>query len=533
MAQIEIYDTTLRDGTQGLDFNLTSEDKVAIAKRLDSFGIDVIEGGWPGSNPKDATFFAMMKDVPLLRAKLAAFSMTRRKNTPTAEDVNMKALLDAETPVVTIVGKSWTLHVTDALGTTLEENLAMIRDSVAYMKAQGKIVMYDAEHFFDGYNADADYTLATLKAAEEGGADRIVLCDTNGGTLPAEIVARVREVQTRVSTPLGIHAHNDCELAVANSLAAIDAGAMQVQGTINGYGERCGNANLVSIIANLALKLGYDQPQDITGLRDLSHYIDERANMQPNSRAAYVSDAAFAHKGGMHVSAVNKNPDTYEHIHPEQVGNRRRILLSDLSGRANVLAKAVEQGEETSSHDPSVQAIVTRLKELENRGYAFEGAEASFKLMSQKVRGEYQPYFRLHGFNINITKRDSDPRPVAEATIKVGVGEQLEHTAANGNGPVNALDKALRKALVRFYPMLQELTLVDYKVRVLSGLESGTASVVRVLVEMTDGQDTWGTVGASTDVIEASYEALTDAIEYKLLKDDVAPSAPVHQHVPS
>ncbi|MEM6431845.1 MAG: citramalate synthase [Deinococcota bacterium] len=523
MAQVEIYDTTLRDGTQGLAFTLTSEDKVAIAKRLDSFGVDYIEGGWPGSNPKDATFFNMMKDVRLVRAKLAAFSMTRRKNTPVENDVNMKALLEAETPVATIVGKSWTLHVTDALGTTLDENLAMIQDSVAYMKAQGKTVIYDAEHFFDGYRADREYALATLTAAASGGADCIVLCDTNGGSMPTDIVRVLQTSQTRVQTPLGIHTHNDCEMAVANTLAAVQAGAMHVQGTINGYGERCGNANLISIIPNLALKLGYDQPQDLRALRDLSHYIDERANLQPNTRAAYVSDAAFAHKGGMHVSAVNKNPDTYEHVHPERVGNQRRILLSDLSGRANVLAKSDDHEASDPNLQANMQAVVTKLKELENRGYAFEGAEASFKLMSQKVRGEYQPYFLLHGFNINITKRDNDPRPVAEATIKVGVGDQLEHTAANGDGPVNALDKALRKALVRFYPMLQELSLVDYKVRVLSGLESGTASVVRVLVETSDGQDTWGTVGASTDVIAASYEALTDAIEYKLLKDKVKP----------
>ena len=522
-AMVEIYDTTLRDGTQGLDFNLTSADKVAIAKRLDSFGVDFIEGGWPGSNPKDVTFFAMMRDVPLLHARLSAFGSTRRKHTAPEDDVNLQALLEAHTPVVTIFGKSWDLHVTEALGASLEENLEMIRDSVAYMKSLGKMVIYDAEHFFDGYRADAAYALATVSAAAAGGADRIVLCDTNGGSLPQDIAARIHELRATLETALGIHAHNDCELAVANSLSAVQAGACHVQGTINGYGERCGNANLVSILPNLVLKLGYTQAQNLEHLREISRYIDERANMQPYARAAYVSDAAFAHKGGVHVSAVNKNPHTYEHIDPAVVGNKRRVLLSDLSGRANVLAKSLEYGQKVSPQDPQVRDIVTRLKELENRGYAFEGAEASYMLMSKKVCGEYSPYFTLHGYHVAITKRDSDGIPVCEAVVKVEVAGQLEHTAANGDGPVNALDRALGKALQRFYPSLAELELRDYKVRVLSGEEKGTASVVRVLVETSDGRNTWGTVGASTDIIDASYEALIDAIEYKLLSDNVTP----------
>lgn len=520
---VEIYDTTLRDGTQGQDFNLTSADKVAIAKRLDGFGVDFIEGGWPGSNPKDMKFFELMKAVPLAHARLAAFGSTRRKNTSAEHDVNLQALLEAETPVVTLFGKSWDLHVTEALGATLAQNLEMIRDSVNYLKAQGRFVIYDAEHFFDGYRADADYALATLQAAVDGGAARLVLCDTNGGSLPDFIAARVAEVKARFDLPIGIHAHNDAELAVANSLAAVQAGASHVQGTMNGYGERCGNANLVSIIPNLVLKLGLEQPQDVRLLRDLSRYIDERANLQANARAAYVGDTAFAHKGGVHVSAVNKNPHTYEHIAPEMVGNQRRVLLSDLSGRANILAKSAEFGDEANAKDPAILQVVERLKELEHRGYAFEGAEASFQLMSKKVRGEYLPYFTLHGYKVTIDKRDTDKEPVCEATIQLEVGGELEHTAATGNGPVNALDAALGKALLRFYPKVADIKLTDYKVRVLSGPETGTASVIRVQVEVSDGKDSWGTVGASTNIIDASYEALIDAIEYKLLKDKVKP----------
>lgn len=521
--KIEIYDTTLRDGTQGLDFNLTAEDKVAIAKRLDEFGVDFIEGGWPGSNPKDMKFFEMMKKVDLKTAKLSAFGSTRHRNNLAEEDPNLLALLDAETPVVTIFGKTWDLHVTTALGASLEQNLEMIKSSIAFMKSKGKIVIYDAEHYFDGYKADPEYAQKTLQAALDGGADRLVLCDTNGGSLPEFIAERVTKTQQEFDCPIGIHAHNDCELGVANSLSGISAGAVHVQGTVNGYGERCGNANLTSIVPNLALKMGYPQSQDLEQLRDLSHYIDERANLQPNIRAAFVSDSAFAHKGGIHVSAVNKNPDTYEHIKPELVGNKRRILLSDLSGRANVLAKADEYGEVVDSKDPAIRAIVDRMKALENRGYSFEGAEASFQLMSKKVKGEYTPYFNLHGFNVAIVKRKSDSKPVVEVTVKLDVGGELEHTAASGDGPVNALDRALKKALTRFYPSLAELKLTDYKVRVLSGVESGTKSVVRVQVETSDNIDIWGTVGASTDIINASYEALIDAMEYKLLKDKTKP----------
>lgn len=519
MATIEIFDTTLRDGTQGQGFTLTSQDKVAIAKRFDAFGIDVIEGGWPGSNPKDAEFFSRMRDVPLGTARLSAFGSTRHRAKTADDDANLAALLAAETPVVTIFGKSWTLHVTEALGATLEQNLAMIRDSVAFLVGHGREVIYDAEHFYDGWRVDPDYALETLAAAVEGGASRLVLCDTNGGTLPARIAAGVGVVRERFDVPIGIHAHNDAELAVANSLAAVQAGAMHVQGTIGGYGERCGNANLVSILPNLVLKLGYEQPQRIDHLRELARYVDERANLQPNVRAPYVGDAAFAHKGGVHVSAVAKRPDTYEHVDPLEVGNERRILVSDLSGRANIVAK----GDGDPNAVEGAREVVARLKELEHRGYSFEGAEASFQLMARKVRGEHRPFFTLSGYTVIIDKRDSDATPRAEASIKVEVGGILEHTAADGDGPVNALDRALGKALTRFYPDLADLRLTDYKVRVLGGDEAGTGSVIRVQIEYSDGIERWGTVGASTDIIDASYEALIDAIEYKLVKDHVEP----------
>lgn len=516
--RVEIYDTTLRDGTQGQGFTLTSGDKVAIAVRLDDFGVDYVEGGWPGSNPKDAEFFRRMVDVPLTRARLTAFGSTRHRDRSVDDDANLAALLAATTPVVTVFGKTWDLHVTEALGATLDGNLAMIRESVAFLVAHGRTVVYDAEHFFDGYRADRAYALATLQAAAEGGAETLVLCDTNGGSLPAFVTDGVAAaVHALPHLRLGIHAHNDAELAVANTLAAVLAGARHVQGTIGGYGERCGNANLVSIVANLSLKMGVSVGPSPARLREVARFVDERANLSPNVRAPYVGDAAFAHKGGVHVSAVAKRPDTYEHVDPGDVGNERRILLSDLSGRANVLAT----GEVATSDE--ARAVVARMKELEHHGYAFEGAEASFQLMARKVRGEHRPYFTLHGFTVVIDKRDDDATPRAEASIKVEVGGRFEHTAADGEGPVNALDRALGKALTRFYPQVAEMHLCDYKVRVLGGDDSGTASIIRVQVEFTDGRDRWTTVGASTDIIGASYEALIDAIDHKLLKDDVVP----------
>ncbi len=515
LAAIEIYDTTLRDGTQGQGFTLTSQDKVAIAKRLDEFKMDFIEGGWPGSNPKDIDFFERMKDVSLTHAQLAAFGSTRRKHAAVEDDPNLNLLLASGAPVVTIFGKSWTLHVEEALQTTREENLAMIEESVRFLKANGRTVVFDAEHFFDGFTADRDYALATLSAAAAGGADRAVLCDTNGGSMPNHVHEASREAHAHLEIPIGIHAHNDADLAVANTLESVTAGATHVQGTVNGYGERCGNANLISVLPNLALKRGHAQPQRVDRLRELSRYVDERANMQPNIRAPYVGDAAFAHKGGIHVSAVNRRPDTYEHVAPESVGAERKVLLSDYSGRANVVAK--------NEGSADAQAVVARMKELEHRGYAFEGAEASFMLMSRKVRGEHEPFFKLHGYTVLVDKRDVDDTPRAEATIKLEVAGEMEHTAADGDGPVNALDGALIKALGRFYPEVTQMELVDYKVRVLSGDQTGTASVIRVQIEYTDGNETWGVVGASHDIIAASYEALIDAIEYKLVKAGVRP----------
>ncbi len=525
---VEIYDTTLRDGTQGQDVHFTSDDKVAIARRLDAFGIEFIEGGWPGSNPKDARFFEAMRGVQLTNAKLTAFGSTRHKDSAPEDDANLRALLDASTEIVAIFGKSWTFHVEHALGATLDANLEMIRSSVEFLRAQGRRVFYLAEHYFDGHQADSDYALATLNAALAGGAERLVLCDTNGGTLPDAIAARTREVVAMSPVLVGIHAHNDCELAVANSLAAVQAGAQHVQGTINGYGERSGNANLVSIVANLALKLGRPQPQRLHELKALSSYVDERANLAPNVRAAYVGDGAFAHKGGIHVSAVNKLPETYEHVPPESVGNRRRVLVSDLAGRANVVAKLAEWAAGSSitadgvpGADVDTREVVAHIKELEARGYAFEGAEASFQLLTRKVQGGFEPYFHVNGFTVMIDKTVGAPR--CEATVRLLVGDHEEHSAASGDGPVNALDRALLKALGSFYPTLLTLALRDYKVRVLSGPDTGTASVVRVQVEMGDGARTWSTVGASTNIIEASYEALIDAYEYKLVSDGVAP----------
>jgi 2-isopropylmalate synthase len=518
---VELYDTTLRDGTQGQGVSFTSDDKVAVARKLDAFGIDLIEGGWPGSNPRDVAFFERMRDVPLARARLAAFGSTRRKDTVPEDDPNLRALLAARTPVVTLFGKSWTLHVVEALGASLDENLRMIEDSVAFCRSQGVRVIYDAEHFYDGWAADDAYALETLAAAVRGGAERLVLCDTNGGALPARIAAGVREVIARWGVPVGVHTHNDGGLAVANALAGVEAGARHVQGTVGGYGERCGNADVLTVLANLVLKLGALQPQRLDEMTVLARYVDERANLVPNPRTPYVGEAAFAHKGGIHVSAVNKRPDTYEHVAPEQVGNVRRVLLSDLSGRANVVAKAAELGDgglASGAHE-----LVGRLKELEHLGFAFEGAEASFQLVARKARGEHRPYFALHGYTVVIDKRDGDTTPRCEATVRVQVGETFEHTAADGDGPVNALDRALRKALEGFYPTLRDLRLTDYKVRVLAGPDTGTASVVRVVIETTDGSRTWGTVGAQENIIDASYQALLDAIDSKLHADGVAP----------
>ncbi len=518
---IRIYDTTLRDGTQGEGVSFSMEDKVRLAARFDAFGIHYIEGGWPGSNPKDLRFFRRMQDVTLKQAKLAAFSMTRRAGGTAESDPNMTALLEAGAPVATIVGKSWDFHVTEALETTLTENLDMIGDTIGFLRARVEEVIYDAEHFFDGFRANRAYALQTLAVAAQAGAHWIVLCDTNGGTLPDELVQIIREVRRQVATPLGIHVHNDAECAVANTLAAVREGVDQVQGTINGFGERCGNANLVSIIPSLVLKMGLDciaEPR-LGELRDLSRFVSELANRKPWSAQPYVGDSAFAHKGGMHVSAVLKHPETYEHVHPERVGNHRRVLVSELSGQSNIVWKAREHGIDLDKGTADSRRILNQLKALEDQGFQFEGAEASFELLVERALGRHTPYFELLAYRVIVEEQNGDGEPVAEATVRVKVKGILEHTAAAGNGPVNALDHALRKALEEFYPSLREMRLLDYKVRILDE-SKGTAAKTRVLVTSGDGRETWGTVGVADNIIEASWQALVDSIEYKLRADD-------------
>jgi 2-isopropylmalate synthase len=518
---IKIYDTTLRDGTQGEGVSFSMEDKVRLASRLDAFGIHYIEGGWPGSNPKDLRFFRRMQDVALKHAKLAAFSMTRRAGGGAENDPNMQAIVDSGAPVATIVGKSWDFHVTAALETTLTENLAMIHDSIAWLRPRTDEVMFDAEHFFDGFRANREYALATLKAAETGGAHWLVLCDTNGGTLPADLGAIVQAVKRAVKTPLGIHVHNDAECAVANSLAAVLEGVDQVQGTVNGFGERCGNANLVSIIPTLVLKLGVDciPTAHLRELRDLSRFVSELANRTPWSAQPYVGDSAFAHKGGMHVSAVQKHPQTYEHVDPQAVGNHRRVLVSELAGKSNILWKAREYGIDLDRDTPDSRRILDRLKTLEDEGFQFEGAEASFELLMERALGRHKPYFELDAYRVIVEEQTAGEEPVAEATVRVRVKGILEHTAAAGNGPVNALDHALRKALEEFYPHLRELRLLDYKVRILDE-SKGTAAKTRVLITSGDGRETWGTVGVADNIIEASWQALVDSVEFKLRADE-------------
>ncbi len=517
---VTLYDTTLRDGTQGEEVSFTVEDKLRISEKLDELGIDYIEAGWPGSNPRDLEFFQKAKKLHLKSAKLTAFGSTAHPKKTPAKDENIQALLEAATPVVTIFGKSWDLHVREALKTGLKENLDLIHDSVVFLKKRVDEMIYDAEHFFDGYKQSAEYALQTLKAAQDGGADYLVLCDTNGGTLPHEVEAITREVRKKTDSRLGIHCHNDSEVAVANSLAAIRAGASQVHGTINGFGERCGNANLLSVLANLQLKMGMKlvTPNQLKQLQEVSHFVSELANLIPNSHQAYVGKSAFAHKGGIHVSAVSKNPLTYEHIEPELVGNRRRVLVSDLAGTSSILLKAQEFGIDLERQDPVVKQVVKQLKEMENQGFEVEGAEASFEILMQKAMGKYQNFFRLIGFRVVDEKLTHDDPPRAEATIQVEVDGEVEHTAAIGNGPVNALDNALRKALERFFPQIAEVRLIDYKVRVLPS-SAGTGSQVRVLIESTDGKRKWGTVGVSENIIQASWMALVDSLEYKLMKD--------------
>lgn len=517
IAALEIYDTTLRDGAQAEDVSFSAEDKALIAQKLDSLGVHFIEGGWPGANPKDIEFFRMIKTIPLKHAEVIAFGSTRKASHTVRKDPNLQALLAAETKTITLFGKTWSLHVTDALGISLSKNLALIADSVAYLREKGRRVFYDAEHFFDGYKTNPEYALNTIRKAVEAGAERVILCDTNGGTMPWEIREICRVVQQECHVPLGIHAHNDCEMAVANSLVAIDMGIQQVQGTINGIGERCGNANLCSIIPNLELKMKRPALNDgLSHLKDVSGFVTEIANLMPNKHQPYVGDSAFAHKGGVHIHAVLKNPATYEHIDPARVGNRQRMLISDYGGRSGLLDKIEAYGIKLSKDHSKVNELVHTLKEQESQGYQFEGAEGSFKLLMRKAMGKHRPSFQLLGFRVIVEKKQEDGTPFSEATVMVKVGEVIEHTAAVGAGPVNALDHALRKALEKFYPELREVKLLDYKVRVLAA-NRGTGSKVRVLIESGDHKDKWGTVGVSENIIEATWEALVDSIEYKLL----------------
>ncbi len=520
--EIKVYDTTLRDGSQGEQINFTAEEKLRIARRLDEMGFPYIEGGWPGSNPKDARFFELAKGVRFQHARLTAFGSTRRADLRVEECPNIRALIAAETPVVTVFGKTWDLHVTDILEISPEENLAMIAETVAYLKGQGKEVVYDAEHFFDGYRRNPDYARQTIEKAREAGADWIVLCDTNGGTLPHDIEKMTAEIALLVPPEkLGIHAHNDGGLGIANTLAAVRAGARMVQGTINGYGERCGNADLIPVIANLQLKMGLGclSGEALSHLTNLSNYVGDVANITPLNSRPFVGRSAFAHKGGVHVSAILKNPLAYEHIAPELVGNKQRVLVSDLAGKSNIEYKARELGIDLGQNNGVSRRIVDEIKRLEDEGYQFDAAEGSLSLLIKKITGEFVEPFTLECFHVIASKTAHHPS-LAQATIKISVGGEEELTAAEGNGPINALDNALRKALTKFYPQLGRMHLTDFKVRIVEGSE-GTAAKVNATIESQDEDDTWTTIGVSENVIEASWLALVDSLQYKLSKDRV------------
>jgi len=542
--QLWIYDTTLRDGAQCEGLSLSLEDKLRIARQLDSLGIPFIEGGWPGANPKDVQFFWRLKEQPLTQAEVVAFCSTRRPGTTAANDEMLQAILSAGTRWVTVFGKSWDFHVIEGLKTTLEENLAMIRDTIEYLRSQGRRVIYDAEHWFDGYKHNRDYAIKTLEAALNAGAEWLVLCDTNGGTLPHEVSQVVRDVAGTMETwdiseseihppqpplikggrnskiQLGIHTHNDSGVAVANALAAVQEGVKMVQGTINGYGERCGNANLCSLIPNFQLKLGYDciQDEQLVKLTQVSRSISEIVNVAPDDHAPFVGLSAFAHKGGIHVSAVEKNPLTYEHLEPEKIGNRRRIVISDQAGLSNVLAKARTFGIELDRQHPACRQILEKLKDLESQGYQFEGAEASFELLMREALGKRRRLFEIKGFQVHCDKgREETVNSLA--TVKVTVNGQNILECAEGNGPVSALDAALRKALRNFYPAITDFNLTDYKVRILDGC-AGTSAKTRVLVEFSNGQDRWTTVGVSGNILDASYQAVVEGLEYGLVLGD-------------
>lgn len=519
---ILVYDTTLRDGTQGEQVNFSAEEKLRIAQRLDELHFHYIEGGWPGSNPKDMRFFEMAQAVKFKNSRLTAFGSTRRPHTRPAACPNLKALVKAGTPAVAIFGKSWDLHATDILKISLEENLAMVKDSVRYLKSLGKEVLFDAEHFFDGYKANPRYATKVVKAALDAGADMIVFCDTNGGSMSYEISPIIRKISSVIPLEItGIHVHNDCGLAVANSLAAVAEGVRMVQGTINGYGERCGNADLVSIIANLQLKMKKHclPPQSLSQLSNLSLYVSDVANIPPLTSQPFVGRSAFAHKGGVHVSAVAKKSMAYEHIEPELVGNHRRVLVSDMAGKSNIEYKAKELGIDLGKNNALSKKIVHEVKLMEDKGFQFDAADGSLSVLIKKAIGEFVEPFNLECFSV-VTSRTLDNPCLSQATIKISVSGEEELTAAEGNGPVNALDNALRKALTKFYPQIREMHLVDFKVRTLEGSE-GTAAGVRVLLDSSDGTEVWSTIGVSVNIIEASWQALIDSIKYKLSKDNI------------
>ncbi|RPI23061.1 MAG: citramalate synthase [Acidobacteria bacterium] len=513
--QVLVYDCTLRDGTQGENVSLSVDDKFHIAQKLDEFGMHYVEGGWPGSNDKDVRFFDRAKNHPWRNTKIAAFGMTRHWKNPVDQDPNIRALVEAETPVVTLVGKSWDFHVLRALGIELDQNLQIVRESVGYLKSLGKEVVFDAEHFFDGFAANPDYAVAVVEAAHAAGADWLVPCDTNGGCLPSAVGGAVHLLVRRFPK-VGIHTHNDSELGVANTLAAVEAGATMVQGTMNGYGERCGNANLCSILPNLELKMGRQTVgrERMKALAELAHYVSETANVILPNNMPFVGKSAFAHKGGLHVSGILRDSRTYEHLEPESVGNARRVLVSDLSGKSNLTYKLKEFGD-IDVNEVDLNGLLERIKKLEYEGYQFEGAEGSFKLLVHEFMGKSKDLFHFKGFRV-LLDREPDGSLISEATVKVSVDGLDEHTAADGNGPVHAIDRAIKKALTRFFPEVEKIHLIDYKVRVLDA-RSGTAAKVRVLIESTDGQESWTTLGVSYNVIEASWDAIVDSIVYKLV----------------
>jgi 2-isopropylmalate synthase len=516
--KIRIYDTTLRDGTQGESVAFSVEDKLRVACKLDEFGIDYIEGGWPGSNDKDAEFFHRASSQSWHTAKITAFGSTAHSKNQPDEDPNLRALLEAATPVITIFGKSWDFHVNTALRISLNKNCELIRASVAYLKSKGKEVIYDAEHFFDGFAANPDYALQTLRSAEEGGADLITLCDTNGGSLPAYIQKAIRRVQSVIKLPLGIHCHNDSELAVANTLAAVECGIIHIQGTMNGYGERCGNANLCSIIPNLEIKMGHDVigPERLQYLTNTSRFVSQIANLPHRKDLPFVGKSAFAHKGGIHVSAIIRDAATYEHVIPERVGNTRRVLVSELSGKSNLKFKAGEMNMNIAEHEEKLKVALNRIKKLENQGYEFEAAEASVRVLMETVLSGEKKFFSIENFRV-VTEMRRDTDITSEATVKMRVGDRTVHTVAEGDGPVHALDRALHLALNQFFELLRNVKLIDYKVRVLEGSQ-GTGAKVRVHIQQTDGEENWTTVGVSENILEASYLALADGVRYKLLK---------------